>query len=82
MDSKSVNILLLFIFLIFWLYRSYKIWFDTDREYIKAVSRAKWMPRRPQILNNKDTWATFGKVSSIWGTILILVAILLESLSV
>ena len=78
MESKSIDILVLLIFTAFWFSQLYKIWFHIDKEYEKAVKRAKWMPRifntERYIVNDKDTWVSFVKGSSIVMTILVILA--------
>ena len=69
MESKSNDILILLIFTAFWFYQLYKIWFQIDQEYEKALKRAKWMPKifntEREFIKDKQAWIMLARVSSI-----------------
>ena len=76
MESKSTDVLVLLLFTAFWFYQLYKIWFQIDKEYEKALIRSKWMPKifntERHIVEDKQTWVTFVRGSSIVMTILVI----------
>ena len=83
MESKAIDILVLLTFTTFWFYQLYKIWFQIDQEYEKAVKRTKWMPKifntERYIVNDKETWISVVRGSSIVMTILMILAFFLIS---
>ena len=83
MESKAIDILVLLTFTTFWFYQLYKILFQIDQEYEKAVKRTKWMPKifntERYIVNDKETWISVVRGSSIVMTILMILAFFLIS---
>ena len=77
MASKSTELLVLLIFTAFWFYQLYKIWFQVDKEYEKAIKRTKWMPilfnTERQIVKDKQSWIMFVRVLSILMTIFFII---------
>lgn len=80
MESKSTDILVLLIFTALWFYQLYKIWFQIDDEYKKALERSNWIPKwlypfknvTDDFLSDKKQWIIMSRVGSILMTIIVI----------